>query len=265
MLRGVLIIVLGACGFQSGQPISPPIDAPAGPPIDAELPPDAPPDARPRPVIPPLCEPNDALMACYRFESNYDDESANKLVPRTVMEATTADGKFGMALVVNPMSTLTIEDTAVFDVEKLTIEAWVKLTTMPMPSKRAPVIDVDGQYSLSIDHDGKVTCVLSGGVTLSGGTFVRKDEWTHLACTYDSGTGALYINGVLGLTQAGGTKLHVTGTTGMSIGVDNAGDMRSHLIGAIDELRLMSIARTPTDICIAADLEICPVPDSALH
>lgn len=265
MLRGVVIVVLGACGFQSGQPITPPSDALDGPAIDADVrppdAPDAPPDAPP-PEPPPLCDPKDALMACYTFDRNLDDESSHHLNPNPVMNAVTGAGRFGMALQLSEMSVVDVPDSDVLDVAALTIEAWVKLTALPPPGKRAVIIDVDGQYSLAIGANGAATCVLARDVTLSGGTLIRVGVWTHVACTYGSGIGALYVDGFLGPMQAGGSAIRAGGKTGMSIGGDNAGPMRSHLVGSIDELRLMNVARTPAEICASTGRYDCltPVP-----
>jgi len=61
-------------------------------------------------------------------------------------------------------------------------------------------------------------------------------------------------------TAAGGDTLATNGTTGMSIAADNNSTVpdRHRLIGLIDEVRLMNVARTPAQICADAGRSSCP-------
>ena len=80
--------------------------------------------------------------------------------------------------------------------------------------------------------------------------------WTHVACTYGAGTTTIYINGVSQFQAGGGGALATGGNTGVSIGGDNPAGSGSRLIGMIDQLRILSRARTAAEIC--ADAQACP-------
>jgi hypothetical protein len=58
-------------------------------------------------------------------------------------------------------------------------------------------------------------------------------------------------------TTTGGTALSTGGTTGISIAADNPPGAGSRLAGQIDQLRIFSVARASSQICLAADGDDC--------
>jgi hypothetical protein len=240
-----LIVAVGACGFRAT-----PDDAVAL--IDATT--TTPPQ--------PLCDPTVAdLVACYDFDGDAKDASSNHL-DLSPSHASFVLSPAGMALQFGIESSADHGDGDVYNLAALTMEAWIQPTQLPDPGKHAVIMDVDRQYDLQLREDGRVTCGLVGGhepVDLVPPHIVA-GAWTHVACTYDGSTALLYINGVVAATGVMGGALHTEGDSGMSIGADNPpkdGD-RSRFIGLIDELRLMSVARSATDLCHDAGKPLCP-------
>jgi len=107
-----------------------------------------------------------------------------------------------------------------------------------------------------------LTCVLINGPTSLQATtaHLTAGQWAHVACTYDGTAAAIYVDGVASTTATGGGTLGANGTTGMSLAADNnpTGPDRQPLIGLIDEVRLMKVARTAAQICADAGKPSCP-------
>ncbi|TMQ20078.1 MAG: LamG domain-containing protein [Deltaproteobacteria bacterium] len=249
---GVLLVVLGACGFQgsgrqTAQPddAAPAIDAPTGVMTDA-----ATKDAAPAM----FCDPNDdKLVACYEFENDTLDRSSNQLDAQ-MTGVSYGGGKFGQALVVDDNSAGDTTDKPVLNLIALTIEAWINPSQLPDESNKAYVLDVNNQYALYIDHNGDLFCTLIGGPslsTMSTGIWVSTGGWTHVACTFDGITQAvIYVNGAVAKTNPGNGALGTGGTTGLSIGGNNPSSSgNGRFNGSIDQLRLMKVARTTAQIC----------------
>ena len=236
----------------------------AGGSIDAAIrPPDAAIDGFPGFPAPSICDTADPnVIACYRFDSDTKDSSTNHL-DATMTNVSFPAGQVGQAMLFGATSAADVNDSPLFDVTALTIEAWIKPMQLPSSGNKAFILDVDRQYSLFLEFDGSLTCTLVSGTALPPTTaHLTMGQWTHVACTYDGATAAIYVNGVASATAtdtSGGT-LGRFGNTGMSIAADNnpTGPDRSWLIGSVDELRLMKIARTAAQICNDAGKSSCP-------
>ena len=254
---GVLLVVLGACGFQgsgrqTAQPddAAPAIDAPVGVMDDA-----ATKDAGSAM----FCDPDDdKLVACYEFENNTLDPSSNHLDAQ-MTGVSYGGGKFGQALQVGDNSVGDAADKPALDLAQLTIEAWINPSQLPGDEEKAYVVDVNNQYALYVDHSGDLFCTLISGPSLSStGSLVSTNGWTHVACTYDGARSNLYVNGAPAANKSGGGTLGTSGTTGLSIGGNNPSSSgNGRFNGSIDQLRLMKVARTTAQICSDSGKTLC--------
>ncbi|MES2388976.1 MAG: LamG-like jellyroll fold domain-containing protein, partial [Bacteroidota bacterium] len=93
---------------------------------------------------------------------------------------------------------------------------------------------------------------------LAANNLFPTNTWVHIAVTCDGSNSKLYINGSLAYTQAN-TKLpsNITTTTKASIGALNYNISRYSFTGAMDEMRIWTVARSAAEI--AAYINI-PVP-----
>jgi hypothetical protein len=262
----VLVVALGACEFHSssaatGTPPPAPdaaaddaaVDAASTPPADAAT--DAPPAA-------PFCDSKDPhLVACYDFEGDAKDRSKNRLDAHT-HNVNFVPGKVGMAMQFAANSDADADNNNALDIQALTIEAWINPSQLPSSTAFVVILDVDRQYALHLYGDGSVVCVLVGAPFNVPATteIVAVNQWTHVACTYDNTAAAAYVNGVSTVPVTGGNGLGTQGNTGLSIAADNnpSGPVRARMIGLIDQVRLMDIARTPAQICADAERSSCP-------
>jgi len=257
MWRGFAgVAVLGACSFQASAVSK---DAASDGASDiAVRPPDAAIDAPVDMTLPAFCDPADpAVVACYEFEGDTKDGSAHHL-DATGTSVSFAPGKVGMAMLSGATSAADVADSPLFDVTRLTMEAWIKPSRFPSNGNRSDVVDMDRQYAVFLHSDGTLTCALVGGPSLVTVAKITLNQWTHVACTYDGAVGTIYIDGAPSVTAAGGGTLGTNGTTGISLASDNPNGSGGQLIGLIDNLRLMSVARTAAEICADAGKLTCP-------
>lgn len=201
----------------------------------------------------PFCDPADpTLRLCLAFEGTAADGAGAGAVV-TELALTFAAGQVGMAGGFAGATRVEVAETPALDVDRLTLEAWVRPTTLP-GSGRVGIIDDNGEWGLFVQAGGDLRCTPNGGLTISGA--VPVGAWTHVACTYDGTTQIVYVDGIeRGRLTAVGT-LPTNGNQGTSIGGDNpAGPDRWD--GLLDQLRVYSEARTPAQICDAAGAGAC--------
>jgi Concanavalin A-like lectin/glucanases superfamily len=248
-----VLAALGACSFESSVvskdagtdvPVSKEDAA-----IDGSI--DTPPPAA-------FCDPTDLnVVVCYEFEGNTNDLSSHHL-NTTNANVSFTTGKVGLAMQFGATSAADVADNAVFDVAAVTLEAWIKPSQFPSNGNRSDVIDMDRQYALFLHADGTLTCALVGGPSITTVANVTLNQWTHVACTYDGAVGTIYIDGASSVSMGGGGPLGTNGTTGISLASDNPNGSGGQLIGLIDNLRLMNVARTAPQICADAGKLTCP-------
>jgi hypothetical protein len=198
------------------------------------------------------------IVACYEFEGNARDSSGNAL-DATATGVGFAPGEVGLAMQVGTSSATTVGASLLFNhVAAVTIEAWIKLSQLPGTSQQSVILDVNNEYAFAINDDGTVTCDLRGLGTFTTAAKVMPDHWTHVACTYDGATaGLIYVNGGLAASHPGSGQL-ATGNNPMSIAANYP--TGSQLVGLIDQLRLLSVARSGADICGDAGETVCISP-----
>lgn len=243
MLRGAVVLAVVGCGFRGNA-----VPDAAGGSIDA--PGD---DAALDGAASTFCNPIDGLVACYEFEGNAADLSGHghDASPSNVLFVS---GISERAMLFAANSAADVAASAAFDVHDLTIEAWVEPSALPAPTKQSVILDVDMQYALFINDDGTVTCDLKGLSKLSTTTAVALAAWSHVACTYDHSKVRVYVNGDLAANHDDGGDV-ADGGHAMAIAANSPSG--SPLIGTIDELRLMSVARSGPEICSDAGRSGC--------
>jgi hypothetical protein len=246
---GLLVAVAG-CGFHASAPPAqdPPADAGAadGPgALDAGPTPDA--------IAAAFCDKADLdLMVCYEFEDNVKDGSAHGF-DASPNGVSYTDGKVGRALKFAAGNSAHVGGSTVFDVSRLTLEAWVQPAQILAAAQ--VIVDVDMQYALFINNDGTVTCDLRGNRALTTTAKLVGGQWAHVACTWDGSRTRIYLDGTLSISNPGNGAL-VAGGHPMAIAANQP--MGAELVGLIDQLRLMSVARSAAEICGDAGRTSCP-------
>lgn len=239
----------------------------AGLPDDTGMPPleDAP-DTAPGA---PFCDRSDIhIIACYEFENTTDNESMYPL-STTPSEVAFQGGMigFGQALQLSDTSTVQIAETMSLDLQQFTVEAWLD----PSPpsamiiKQNVTVVNNPGQYGMFIGVGGAPYCAYVTDalptpiIHAVGQTALPVNQWTHVACVYDGTTLALYVNGSFVIDDRTGARVVTSSMLGTGIGSDMvAKDAVNHYDGLIDNLRILSAARTKAQICADAGRKDCP-------
>lgn len=164
------------------------------------------------------------------------------------------------ALVLSEASWVRVPDAAALDVEgPLTIEAWIRAEAEGggIVNKWGDIGINDRSYSIEYRGGGQIQFGLARDDNQLDSTFhdfesgaVPLATWHHVACVYDGVSRKTYMDGVLVGERATTGLVHV-GTTDLSIGAhlrSNAGPIIAPFQGRIDEVRIWSTARTPTEI-----------------
>src|SRR4051812_16704736 len=218
-----VLALLGGCEFQHG------MATPPEPPI-------------------PYCDPEDPdLVACYEMEGTMLDSSDHHL-DATMNEVTFLDGRVGLAMDSGLTSAADVAENPALDISAFTFEAWISPSELPVAGARMGILDNQGQYGFFVHENGQLRCS-GGGAVMTVDAMIAIGEWTHVACTYDGATLSIYVRGALLFTGMMGGPLSTTGVDGMSIAADNPPGAGSRFIGRIDQLRIMSRARTDAEIC----------------
>jgi hypothetical protein len=129
----------------------------------------------------------------------------------------------------------------------ITIEAWVGVTTStPTPGTCKSIVGKNYTTSYWVGICGTtLRSYLAGAASLKDGGTVPANEFTHIAVTYDGTSRRHFINGeeVAVFPQTGALP---ASASPLRIGSDEAYDFQPS--GAIDEVRLWSVARTVEQI-----------------
>lgn len=166
---------------------------------------------------------------------------------------------------------LTAGKKAELGLAKFTIEAWVRrdgdgitatsgaggLTLVPIAAKGLGEGDgsnIDCNYLfgfagdvLGADFEDMAT---GGNHPVFGKTKVARGEWHHVAVTYDGTTWRLFVDGKVDATQKANATPRADSVHAFTLGSALASDGIAHgfLNGALDEVRVWSLARSPEEI-----------------
>lgn len=270
-----LSLVLAACSY------TPPAGGELG--VDAEtgqLPGDPPPPEPDAGVVldaPPqvTCTTSDSsLVLCLELEDQdaqvaIDGSGKGHDAAVSNATATTRDvPATSRALALSTSSAMMIGDTPDFDVQRLTISAWVRRSSLPASGQRFGVVDLGRkQAALAIDDSGHVVCMVRTDFDIwvgTGGT-TAVNQWSLVACTYDAPELCMYVfpNGSATPTvecgNTDGEPLDTSINAGGTIGAlfDTANQPVSKLNGAVDSIRVYGRPLTQTQLCNANGLTGC--------
>jgi biopolymer transport protein ExbB len=240
---------MGACHFDpSGLPASNEGAADADTPAaDSAVPG---PDGMARP----FCDAgNTDLVACYRFDDSTGNDQSQYGNHLTASNILFIPGQTGMALQTSAVSSVSAAESASLDVSALTIEMWVNPELLP-ETGRAALLDNNNQYGLFLDTGNLVRCTSS--IRAEAPYPLPIGQWTHLACTNDGAQLALWVNGEMKSSVTAGA-VSTGGNDGMAVAMNSpSGD---NFTGALDDIRVWRVARTPGEICAAAGAS-CAAP-----
>jgi hypothetical protein len=269
-------LVLAACSYAppGGQQID--TDAPVlpnDPGPDAPLPPDgvvaidAPPQV--------TCTTSDpSLTLCLELEDQsagvaIDGSGGDHDATVTNATATTRDvPAASRALTVGSASSIMIGDSPDFDVQTLTISAWVRRSATPSFNQRYGVVDVGRkQAALALDDQGRVVCMVrtAQDIWVGTGGATSVNEWSLVACTYDAPELCMYTfkggssNPTVECGETDGAAIDMSIDAGGTIGAlfDTSNQPTSKLAGSVDSIRVYGRALSESQLCTANGLSGC--------
>lgn len=187
------------------------------------------------------------LEACYAFEDDGRDGSAYGR--DLVLESTSfVAGPAGMALSRAASSRASAPSLTALAPAGLTIELWARVDRIPTTG-RAGLVDKDGQFGVFVHPGGEIRCTAGAGAAVACAG-IAEGAWRHVACTYDGAALRLYLDGAAcdevassGSIPAGEADLHLG---------ENSPDAADALEGALDSVRLWSVALPADEICASA-------------
>ena len=190
------------------------------------------------------------LVAAYAFEegsgASVSDSSGNGNIGSISNATWVTTGKYGKALSFNG-GYVTVNDTASLELTtNITIEAWVNPSAAPTGWQ---VLAYKGGNDYYLAGSNPSSVPTFGGnfatTSLTAGTALPANTWTHLACTYDGATMTIYTNGIPAASQAQTGPL-TTSTGTLSLGGD---PVRGNFWrGMMDEVRIYRRTLSQTDI-----------------
>lgn len=187
------------------------------------------------------------------------DSSGNNQDGAWTGGATTAAAKFGEGVTLSATGDyVNIGDSAYLSpTSQVTISAWVNPSTSI--ATKAIVVK-DTAYRLVTDGSGNPQCQVYDGSTwqtaATSSTTLSLSSWQHVACSYDSGTARVFVNGAETGTSAYSVSINDS-TSALRLGSDSSGAYGNYL-GLMDEARVYKIGFTPDRMNLLYEYSISP-------
>jgi hypothetical protein len=215
----------------------------------------------PDPPTPPPCAPTPVgLVSWYRGEGNtLDTAGRHHGYPTNLIYET---GKVGQAFSFDGVGNVMVPTNANHNLTNLTIAAWINPTLYDDGYTR--VFSKAESYEINILNDGRIAYYLPGVTGLPGdagsgrflgGANIPRNQWTHIALTFDGTVARSYTNGVMRreITGLGGAV--ATNLNSLMIGSAQGVIGTAQYDGLIDEVQIFNLALSGSDIAsiVAAD------------
>lgn len=194
------------------------------------------------------------LVACYPFEDSAIDVSAHHLDGHEAGNTAYQAGRIGQAIKLSG-GQVTVDDAAILNLAQVSLEAWIRPTSLPTTGNRSGIIDSDGRFGMFLRPGGDLSCTASVAVTAAAA--IPSGNWSHVACTYDGATLRMYVNGVQ-IDSTGGGEALSSGTQGLTLGANNPTNGNDRFQGALDDVRIYASVRTQAQLCVDAQRATCP-------
>jgi len=194
------------------------------------------------------------LELCVRFDTveagnQYLDESGNSNTVH-IVNGDETDGISYCAALQGVGAQYEIYDDVSLDIaSEVTVEAWVRLDSLPT-SGRVGIFDNQSQYGLFYHAASGFTFHGCGGVYKDD---VIPGEWFHIAATLDGTTMVIYFNGIPEQRSCSFSGGDTSNPDPIAI-LANSPGFNQRADGAIDNLRVWSVARSQLQICAGANL-----------
>ncbi len=273
----VLSLLLAACSYSPPVGEAVDVDAPGQEPGDPPPPPPPGTDAGVVLDTPPqvTCTTSDSSLAlCLELEDDtttvaIDGSGKQHDAAINNATATTRDVPVtSRALTLTSSSAMMIGDSPDFDLQTLTISAWVRRTASPSAGQRFGVFDVGRkQAAMALDDQGRVVCMVRTDfdVWVGTGGATALNEWSLIACTYDAPELCMYTfkngssNPTVECGNTDGEPIDMSVNAGSTVGAlfDPANQPVSGLAGAIDSTRVYGRALSESQLCTANGLSGC--------
>ena len=164
---------------------------------------------------------------------------------RTVEAPARTAGMSGQALTFGPRQALQLPDTpaALGEMQQLTVELWFRGTSED-PARRQRMAIYWEHYLLSIFANGQLMGHIydqdAAYEVLRGRTPILRNQWYHVALTWDGERAVLWLNGRQEASVAMTGTINPSPGSGLRLGATTG----EWFEGQIDEFRISSIART---------------------
>jgi hypothetical protein len=180
------------------------------------------------------------------FEGNANDGSKSPIVG-VVTGVTYVPGRVGKAASFTNASII-FPHAPKLDMTAFTVEMFISPASLPGVDARAGLLDSDARLGVFL-RATQVECHGSNNTVFAINLpSFSPSAFHHVACVEDGANLTGYLDGVqVGSIACG---FPIINTSGVTLGQnDPSGDVYS---GVIDELRIFSVARSPTEIAAAA-------------
>jgi hypothetical protein len=170
-----------------------------------------------------------------------------------IIPSITDAGKIGGAFDFDGTMHVRVPDSPALKPAQLTVEAWVFPTGSGFSFQailaRGSATNENNTWYMGL-FNGKPQFWSHDNHLLEGSFAIPRDEWTHLAITFDGTTKRLYVNGVEVNSRSGlGALVYYAASVPVTIGSDWANNSsNARFNGRIDELALYSCALTADEI-----------------